>query len=227
MSPIDIFAGPLALPSATVFTMPAMPWCPIAMWCATTPTGHFSAAVTFFQSASEIPSIACVASAAFASNVFANASLLPAMTSSLPFCRVLRPGLGRDSRTADDRTPDAEETRPARWSDGARAVRALARESLGRKGKTGAIDPDERCGFAGVEAGVAGQPLRIGDGERARDRIDVDARQQRLESRTHWTWGAPTWPPTPPSARPRPGKAVARLDPRPRVSAVRARSSSS
>src|SRR5436309_15915611 len=26
------------------------------------------------------------------------------------------------------------------------------------------------------------------------------------------TWGAPTWPPTPPDARTRPGKAVARLD---------------
>jgi len=35
------------------------------MWCATTPTGHFSAAVVFFQSASVSRSISAVASSAF------------------------------------------------------------------------------------------------------------------------------------------------------------------
>src|SRR5262249_48060718 len=31
------------------------------------------------------------------------------------------------------------------------------------------------------------------------------------QNRRHLSWGAPTWPPTPPNARTRPGRAVARL----------------
>src|SRR5215471_17275790 len=49
------------------------------MWCATTPTVHFSDAVVFFQSASLRRSSTPVASCAFASNCFASASVFAAM----------------------------------------------------------------------------------------------------------------------------------------------------
>src|SRR3990172_10170436 len=53
------------------------------MWCATTPTDHFSPDVTFFQSLSLSRSIAAVASWAFVSNFFASASARAPMVPSL------------------------------------------------------------------------------------------------------------------------------------------------
>src|SRR3990172_6376321 len=52
------------------------------MWCAVTPTVHFSAAVVFFQSASLSFSRTAVASFTLASNCLASASPLAPMVSS-------------------------------------------------------------------------------------------------------------------------------------------------
>src|SRR5438552_16886357 len=85
--------GP-GLPSASIFMMPPMPWWAEAMWCAVTPTGHFSAAVTFFQSASLSFSIAAVVSCTFDSYCVANPSTLAPMIFSLVY------GYGDDGTAA-------------------------------------------------------------------------------------------------------------------------------
>ena len=58
---------------------------PLATWCAVTPTGHFSGAVTFFQSASLSFSIAAVVSCTFVSYCLANPSTLAPMIFSLVY----------------------------------------------------------------------------------------------------------------------------------------------
>src|SRR5262245_1752819 len=80
---ICIVKFPMDCPAATALTMFEMPSCAPAMWCATTPTVHFSDAVVFFQSASLRRSSTPVASCTFVSNCFASASALAAMGSSL------------------------------------------------------------------------------------------------------------------------------------------------
>src|SRR2546428_4029661 len=59
------------------------------MWCAVTPTVHFSAPVVFFQSASLSLSRRAVASSTLASNCLANASPLAPMVSSSLVCASL------------------------------------------------------------------------------------------------------------------------------------------
>src|SRR5438445_6678736 len=65
--------GP-GLPSASVLRIPPMPSWLVAMWWATTPTGQFSAAVSFFQSASLSRSNTDVASCTLVSNCLASVS---------------------------------------------------------------------------------------------------------------------------------------------------------
>src|SRR6266849_4077680 len=72
-------------PEAIVFTIPEIGSWPLATWCAVTPTGHFSAAVTFFQSASLSFSIAAVVSCTFVSYCLANPSTLAPMIFSLVY----------------------------------------------------------------------------------------------------------------------------------------------
>src|SRR6266705_4373937 len=69
----------LCWPEATDLTRLPIPSCAIAMWWATTQTGHFSADVTFFHSASLSFSITFAASWTFASNCFASASAFAPM----------------------------------------------------------------------------------------------------------------------------------------------------
>ena len=70
----DMLTPEMDWPAASVFTMPEIGSCPPATWWAVTPTGHFSAVVTFFQSASDSFWMVAVNSAALASYFFASDS---------------------------------------------------------------------------------------------------------------------------------------------------------
>ena len=83
-SPCD---GP---PETMPVTMPATASSPPARWCAVTPTVHFSAAVTFLQSASPSFSSVATASRAFPSSCPASASVL-APIDVLPFSSGMQP----------------------------------------------------------------------------------------------------------------------------------------
>src|SRR5438093_2390292 len=124
---------------------------PPAMWCATTPTGHFSAAVVFFQSASLSRSITAVASWAFVSNCFAKASALAPMVSSL---------LSGCSTVPDD-------TARPRHAEGARPV--VVNDMIEPRGATldylgGNVSPGVgRCTLPGMEqARPAGRKAQDG-----------------------------------------------------------------
>src|SRR5262245_6824091 len=81
-------------PATSPVTMPATAPSPPARWCAVTPTVHFSAAVTFFQSASSSFSSVVTASRALLSNCLANASVFaPIAVLPVPWA-CTHPGLG-------------------------------------------------------------------------------------------------------------------------------------
>src|SRR5438445_4853465 len=70
---------------------------------------------------------------------------------------------------------------------------------------------DRQPGAAGKLGQLLEQLVELGGGA-PRDERNGEYGQERSARRTHRSsWGAPIWPPTPPSARTRPGPAVARL----------------